>query len=220
MRAELAEGAAAHTLQGGAAAVKDLQPSVRASATPSACTCCLHVHPRCPAPPSSQPHTVWPGGQRRRCAPRTPHTYPHPTPHPTPAGLTMLSTDTSWKFLTDACVTRPPKFRQYADMAWFHRGGLLRSTTQEERLYDLYLRQGGERAGAGRGGGCLRRSAPSSSDREARNTKQRLQQQVGEARGPALAPLPRAAATPRRPVPSRASARQQAKGQGLCLPAA
>lgn len=28
-------------------------------------------------------------------------------------------------------------------MAWFHRGGLLRSTTQEDRLYDLYLPGGG-----------------------------------------------------------------------------
>jgi hypothetical protein len=52
----------------------------------------------------------------------------------------MLSTETSWKFLTEACVTRPPKLRQYAAMPAFQRGGLLRSTTLEPRSYDLYLR--------------------------------------------------------------------------------
>lgn len=58
----------------------------------------------------------------------------------------MLSTDTSWKFLTDACVTRPPKLRQYAPSPGFHRGGLLRSTMDEASTYDLYL-PGGSRVG-------------------------------------------------------------------------
>mmetsp|Transcript_212 Transcript_212/g.1001 ORF Transcript_212/g.1001 Transcript_212/m.1001 type:complete len:216 (+) Transcript_212:766-1413(+) len=49
------------------------------------------------------------------------------------------ASSTSWKFFTDACVTRPLKLRQYACICSFHRGDLFTSTHMSPRRPCLKL---------------------------------------------------------------------------------